>query len=312
MLVITLSACATTQNPAFTTVEEPVKEEIVETSKKNDFDVKQVSDRLEVKDDTLETATLFKVTEGETVRSFFVHPFTLDLNEAREVELTVCVWNNDSTIQTFEKKVKIGTDEQIAQVIKEKEEKIAKAEEEKKTKEEVDKKEEKKTETTATANNNTQAQNTPKPTTNTQPTQQQTTYTQPSNTPTPVVNTPNPSTPQPAQKKCWQEQRLVKAAWTENVLVKNAWTEQVLVSDEWYESVIVGSEYVCSECNYRCQEGISDHIWDVHNGGATYGVLPIYEDVHHPAEYKQVNHPAEYKQVNHPAEYTTVNVCEGD
>ena len=347
--VIVLSSCSSNQID----VEEPVieTEDVVETVKENVFDVEQVSDRLEVKNDTLDTATLFKVSEEGNERSFFMHPATLDLSEAREEMLTVCVWNDDDTIQTFEKTVKIGTDEEIAQVIKEKE-KIAKAEEEKKAKEEADKKakeeekkkqeqtkkEENKATPTPTADTTQVASSTPVPSTPTPTEAPKYTYqcwngqwaydasgcpAQPTQAPV-VVNTPAPattpvptpvsSTPQPTPQvqTCWDEQVLVKEAWVENVLVKEAYDEQVLVSSEWDEDVVVDSAYVCNKCGKR--EGyevddIDSHILYDHKGLASYGVIPVYETVHHPAEYKTVHHEAEYKSVQHPAEYKTERRC---
>ena len=200
--LVIMSACGTAQNETTEKVEAEKKEETVNIlDKVQEFDVEQLSERLEVKNETVETSTLFKVTEGETVRSFFVHPFTLDLNEAREVELTVCVWNNDSTIQTFDKKVKIGTDEEIAQVIKEKEEKIAKAEEEKKAKDEANKKAKGEEKNNQEQTKKEENKATPTPTADT---------TQVASF-TPVPSTPAPNTPTPTEApkytyQCWNGQ----------------------------------------------------------------------------------------------------------
>ena len=302
-----MTACGTAQTENLEETQEDV--EVVETvESKNEiekYSVKQLEDRLELNDGEVDVTSLFEVTKGkETTMLFFTHPRTLDLREAREQKVYVLVRNGDSTIKCFERNVKIGTDEEIAssKVYEKKVETAVNAG--------SDKKKESNTTPSSNTSTNQPQQSTAQTTQQNTNTQQQTTYTptntQPSNTQQQTAQ--QQSKP---QQKCWDEQVLVSGGYWDKILVKNARTENVLVRDAWTEQVVVGSKCTCNKCGHVTSNGMEmdDHILDVHNGGASYGVGEIYETVTHPAEYKQVSYPAEYKDVWVEAVYKTVRKC---
>lgn len=135
------------------------------------------------------------------------------------------------------------------------------------------------------------------------------------------------------------EQKVVKDAWDETVVdepektqkvkVKDAWDERVCVKDAWDEKVYMGDHSIQNDTNEDIT-GINPYDWcmehhcDEHSpyegGPCAFNVTikPIYDVVHHDAQYKTVHHDAEYTYktipakthtVHHDAQYKSVTTC---
>lgn len=126
------------------------------------------------------------------------------------------------------------------------------------------------------------------------------------------------------------EQKVVKDAWdetivdepekTQKVKVKDAWDEQVLVKDAYDEQVYAGEHAIQNDTG-EDMTGINAHDWcmkhhcDEHSpydgGPCAYNTTlkPIYNTVHHKAEYTTKTIPAKTHTVHHKAEYVSIQKC---
>lgn len=134
------------------------------------------------------------------------------------------------------------------------------------------------------------------------------------------------------------EKKLVKDAWDETIVdtpektqkikVKDAWDEKVCVKDAYDEKVCIGDRAIQNDTgedvtNVDPYEWCKAHDCNIHflGDGPCVGnctIKPIYDTVHHDAQYKTVHHDAEYTTktipakthtVHHKAEYVSIQKC---
>lgn len=133
------------------------------------------------------------------------------------------------------------------------------------------------------------------------------------------------------------EKKLVKDAWDETIIdepektqkvkVKDAWDEKVCIKDAYDEQVLIGYRAIQNDTGEDVTgvglEWCEAHDCYIHYLGdgpcrCNNTPKPVYDTVHHDAQYKTVHHDAEYTTktipakthtVHHKAEYVSIQKC---